>query len=140
MIVLVGLNALQGTSRCCFCCFFAGSTSNVGDRKSVFSSSRVQLLLVCNASLLMRVSLFASHQGVPAEFTEDACMYNVDVYGPDGVDNGAYPFGDKKVCICRMAYDRALMSLLCEFPGGVLYSRGRCLPIGARGRRGLLCI
>lgn len=37
------------------------------------------------------------YQGVPAVYTEDACVYNEDVWGSSGVDNGAYPFGDKKV-------------------------------------------
>lgn len=32
-----------------------------------------------------------------AEFTEGACMYNEEEWGADGIDNGAYPFGDKKV-------------------------------------------
>lgn len=37
------------------------------------------------------------YNGVPAVETPDACMYNVEEWGTDGVDNGAYPFGDKKV-------------------------------------------
>lgn len=37
------------------------------------------------------------YNGVPAVETEGACMYNKNEWGSDGVDNGAYPFGDKKV-------------------------------------------
>lgn len=42
------------------------------------------------------------YNGVPAEFTEGGCVYNEAVWGPDGVDNGAYPFGDKKVRACTV--------------------------------------
>lgn len=41
--------------------------------------------------------LFYPLQGVPAEFTDGGCMYNEEEWGPDGIDNGAYPFGDKEV-------------------------------------------
>lgn len=52
----------------------------------------------CTACLYgVIVELLCNVQGVPAEFTEGACMYNVDEWGPDGIDNGAYPFGDLKV-------------------------------------------
>lgn len=61
-------------------------------------------VLFNNNSPLVACSNFVRYQGVPAEFTEDACMYNADVWGPDGVDNGAYPFGDKKVFICRIVW------------------------------------
>ncbi|CAN0077118.1 unnamed protein product [Pylaiella littoralis] len=37
------------------------------------------------------------YNGVPAEFTDGGCMYNEEEWGPDGIDNGAYPFGDKEV-------------------------------------------
>lgn len=37
------------------------------------------------------------YEGSPAVYTPHGCVYNEEKWGPDGVDNGAYPFGDKKV-------------------------------------------
>lgn len=78
--------------------------SKVGVRGS--STARVPPVILTNSFHRCSCPLFfppflelhhATQQGVPAVYTEGACMYNEDVWGPDGMDNGAYPFGDKDV-------------------------------------------
>lgn len=70
------------------------------------SKARVSPLIRTNACFRCSCPLFfptfldlprLTQQGVPAVYTEGACMYNEDVWGAGGVDNGAYPFGDKDV-------------------------------------------
>ncbi|CAM9526501.1 unnamed protein product [Phaeothamnion confervicola] len=59
-----------------------------------------------------------TYQGVPGTYQTDYCVYNEAVYGPNGVDNGAYPYGDKVVNSKGMTSQDAYA----PFPNAVFYN------------------
>ncbi|CAM9258817.1 unnamed protein product [Ectocarpus sp. 12 AP-2014] len=67
-----------------------------------------------------------AYEGVPAVYTEGACMYNEDVWGPDGMDNGAYPFGDKDV------FNDGMMDIDAynPFPNAILFNWATIFVLG----------
>lgn len=67
-----------------------------------------------------------TYQGVPAVETEGACMYNEDFWGSAGVDNGAYPFGDKKV------FNDGMMDIDAygPFPNAILFNWATIFVLG----------
>ena len=58
------------------------------------------------------------YNGTACANQEGACCYNDEVYGPDGVDNGAYPFGDQRVFSDQMTNAVALS----PFPNAIFFN------------------